>query len=85
MRAEYHKDFVKQFSKLPQKQKARVISATELFLQEPEAHKLRNHALTGEYRGQRSVSAGGDLRLHYIELDGKVVLFVAVGTHSQLY
>ena len=57
----------------------------EIFLQEPEAHKLRNHALTGEYRGQRSVSAGGDLRLYYIELDENVVLFVAVGTHSQLY
>jgi len=32
-----------------------------------------------------SISAGGDIRLHYRILDDQTVLFVAVGSHGQLY
>jgi mRNA-degrading endonuclease YafQ of YafQ-DinJ toxin-antitoxin module len=36
---------------------------------------------------RRSISAGGDIRLHYYEKepDHIVVVFVAIGSHSQLY
>lgn len=46
---------------------------------------FRNHSLKGEWIGHRSISIGGDLRLHYRELEPAAALFVAVGTHSQLY
>lgn len=76
-----HKDFEKQLVKLPKERRDTI----ELFLDDPSEPSLRNHALTGEWAGYRSISAGGDLRLHFEVLDGNVVYFVAVGTHSQLY
>jgi mRNA-degrading endonuclease YafQ of YafQ-DinJ toxin-antitoxin module len=36
-------------------------------------------------RGLGVVSFGGDWRAHYKIIDDTTVLFVAVGTHSQLY
>jgi addiction module RelE/StbE family toxin len=80
-----HKDFEKQLAKLPKKRRDKVVDTIELFLDDPTEPSLRNHALTGEWAGYRSISAGGDLRLHFEVLDGNVVYFVAVGTHSQLY
>lgn len=80
-----HKDFEKQLAKLPKKRRDKVVDTIELFLDDPTEPSLRNHALTGEWTGYRSISAGGDLRLHFEVLDSSVVYFVAVGTHSQLY
>lgn len=85
MTTKFHKDFDKQLAKLPQKRRDKVIDAIDLFLDDPNNETLRNHALTGEWVGYRSISAGGDLRLHFRVLAGKVAYFVAVGTHSQLY
>jgi mRNA-degrading endonuclease YafQ of YafQ-DinJ toxin-antitoxin module len=36
---------------------------------------------------RRSISAGGDVRLHYYKKEPAhiVVVFVAIGSHSQLY
>lgn len=85
MNAQFHKTFDKQFAKLTNKQKARVIKALELFFDNPVDPQLRNHPLTGEWAAYRSISAGGDMRLHYELIDAKVAYFVSVGTHSQLY
>jgi addiction module RelE/StbE family toxin len=87
MTIEYHKNFVKQFAKLQRKEQERALSALKLFEQEPFAEKLRNHQLQGELSQFRSISAGGDLRLHYYEKEPNhiVVVFAAVGSHSQLY
>jgi len=81
----YRKEFIAQFKKLPKKQRSSVESAIELFLQNPHHPTLRNHPLKGEWQKYRSISAGGDLRVHYRSIDDKTVLFVAVGSHSQLY
>lgn len=80
-----HKDFEKQLAKLPKKRRDKVVDTIELFLDDSTKPSLRNHALTGEWAGYRSISAGGDLRLHFEVLDSNVVYFVAVGTHSQLH
>ena len=80
-----HKDFEKQLAKLPKKRRDKVIDTIGLFLDEPMEPSLRNHALTSEWLGYRSISAGGDFRLHFRVIDQNNVLFVAVGTHSQLY
>ncbi|QQS70012.1 type II toxin-antitoxin system mRNA interferase toxin, RelE/StbE family [Candidatus Saccharibacteria bacterium] len=86
MQVQFHRDFDKQFAKLSLKKRAKVMAAVALYLKNPDAASLRPHALSGEWRGCWSISAGGDLRLHF-ELvdDNTVAYFVAVGTHSQLY
>jgi len=45
---------------------------------------LYNHPLAGEWIGYRSISFGGDWRAHYKMVD-EIAIFVACGTHSQLY
>lgn len=81
----FSKDFDKQFAKLPQKRRDIAIATVDLFYDSPSALSLRNHALKGEWLGYRSISSGGDFRLHFKMIDNNTVLFVAVGTHSQLY
>ena len=81
----FHKDFEKQFAKLPKKRRDKAIDTIDLFLDEPMESSLRNHALKAEWSGYRSISAGGDFRLHFKMIDQSTVLFVAIGTHNQLY
>jgi addiction module RelE/StbE family toxin len=85
MKAEFHKDFDKQLGRLPEKQREKAIDVIASFLDDPTAVSLRNHALIGQWAGYRSISAGGDLRLHFQMVDADTAYFVAIGTHSQLY
>jgi addiction module RelE/StbE family toxin len=59
----------------------------KLFSNEPFAIQLRNHQLKGRPSGFRSISTGGDIRLHYYEKEPNyaIVVFVAVGSHAQFY
>jgi addiction module RelE/StbE family toxin len=84
---EYHKSFIKQFEKLQKKEQECVLNTLEIFEKKPFAEQLRNHQLKGNLSQFRSISAGGDLRLHYYEKEPKhiIVVVVAVGSHSQLY
>jgi addiction module RelE/StbE family toxin len=81
------KEFTKHFDKLPIKIQDRVNDAIDLFKINPKARSLRNHRLTGKMRKVWSISAGGDIRIHYKKYPGGeiVIIFVDVGTHSQLY
>ncbi len=80
-----HRNFDKQFAKLSKKQRKKVETSLALFMKNPHAAKLRYHALTGEYSGHYSISAGGDLRLHFRYLSNDAAIFTAVGSHAQLY
>ena len=86
MTADFHKNFDKQFKRLSSAQQQQVKDVIIRFLTvTPSPLTLRDHALKGDWMGHRSISAGGDLRLHYKVVHHSTVLFVAVGTHSQLY
>ncbi len=85
MNVDFTKAFNKQFEKLPEKRQKQTRVAIALFLQDTAAPSLRNHALKGQWLGYRSISAGGDFRLHFKIIDKSTMLFVAIGTHSQLY
>ncbi len=85
MDVDFTKAFDKQFEKLSEKKQQRAKAAVALFLMDTTATSLRNHALKCEWLSYRSISAGGDFRLHFKVIDQNTVLFVAVGTHSQLY
>jgi addiction module RelE/StbE family toxin len=82
---DFTKLFNKQFEKLPAKRQEQARTAVALFLRDMTDPALRNHGLKGEWMGYRSISAGGDLRLHFKVVSESNVLFVAVGSHSQLY
>lgn len=85
MRTIFHKEFNKQYTKLPEAQKKRFEKAIIQFRHEPHHPDLYNHDLTGRWKGHRSIAFGGDRRAHYKLLDEHTALFVAIGTHSQLY
>lgn len=85
MKTEFHKKFAKQYAKLPEARKLRFEKAIIQFRHEPFHPDLYNHALTGEWDGHRSISFGGDWRAHYLPKGKDEALFVAIGTHSQLY
>ena len=82
---DFHKSFHKQATNLKPAQKKRLKEALLLFAEKPYHSDLYNHPLTGEWAGFRSISFGGDWRAHYKIIDDTTVLFVAVGSHSQLY
>jgi addiction module RelE/StbE family toxin len=81
------KIFIKHLKKLPKPTQIRVRDAIELFKVDPKTRSLRNHRLTGQMRHVWSISAGGDIRIHYTKhINGEIIIFfVDVGTHSQLY
>jgi addiction module RelE/StbE family toxin len=84
MRVRYLKTFQDQVILLYTGQKQRLKATLLLFQIEPEHPDLYNHTLTGDWAGYRSIAFGGDLRAHYKMVDD-VAVFVAAGTHAQLY
>lgn len=86
MRVLFSPDFDRQFaSRLTPLQRNQVLDVIYLFTEAPFHKDLRNHTLYGEWQGYRSISVGGDLRLHYRKYHEDTALFVAIGTHAQLY
>jgi len=55
-----------------------------LFMENSFNEILRNHPLSGEYSGCRSINVTGDYRIIYEEQNG-VVEFLLIGTHDELY
>jgi len=80
-----HKNFVKKYAKLRRSEKTRFKERRNLFLEDPYDPLLNNHALTGKYAGSRSINVTGNLRVVYDIIDGDSVLFIDIGTHSDLY
>ncbi len=77
--------FEKQFAQLPKRIKVKAIRAFEVFLRDPSDPNLRAHMLAGKWRGYWSIDVTGDYRAVYTYADERVVRFVAIGTHGQLY
>lgn len=85
MRVETHKHYDKAWAKLNSDQQRRVLAALKLLIAKPNNSSLRLHQLKGRYYPQYSISVGGDLRVHFLQLDEKTIVLMLVGTHSQLY
>lgn len=84
----FDRQFSKKYDKAPAKIKKAFNQRLGIFLQNTLSLALNNHALTGEYSGCRSINITGDWRAIYVEeeISGtKTIVFVAFGTHSQLY
>lgn len=86
MKIVYHKKFLKNFDKLEYRRQAAVRETIDRFRKNPLDSILRNHPLKGGMKGQRSLSAGFDLRIIFDERDGyTVVIMIAAPTHEEVY
>lgn len=80
-----HKNFKKNFKKLPSKIKKQYFERIELFLTNTFSPILNNHSVEPIYSEHRSINITGDIRVLYKEKDANCVLFMKIGTHSELY
>ena len=85
MRFEYHKNFKKQYKKFPKVIRQKCDQRLIIFAQDPFDSLLHNHTLTGKYKGHRSINITADIRALYKFVSKDEVLFVFLGTHSELY
>ena len=87
-RIDYSRSFIKQLKKAPLTIKIAFKNRLNLFLKNPFNPLLNNHLLKGKYSYSRSINITGDWRAIYsetLENKEKVTIFLALGTHSQLY
>ena len=81
----FQKSFEKQYIKLSKRIREKVKERNTLFEKDPYDPVLNNHALSGKYKGYRSINITGDIRSVYKLIGSNTALFVAIGKHSQLY
>ena len=87
-RFEFSKTFVKRLRALPVKRQRRVELALRDAMVDINRPGLNLHGLKGKLAWTYSISAGGDLRVHFEPQDESscpVALLITVGSHSQLY
>lgn len=59
MNITYRKKFIKLFKKLQKNEQIKIKKSISLFLQNIFDPQINNHSLKGEYKGCRSINAGG--------------------------
>ncbi len=84
-RIEFHKDFGKDFKKLNPKIQRKFWERLELWQEQPTNPLLNNHALSGKLKGKFSINITGDIRAIYEERSDTIVVYLMIGSHSQLY
>lgn len=84
MTIDFHEDFIKAFKKLSPKIKKKFQDRLDIFEKDYFNPMLNNHSLNGAYAGYRSINITGDIRAIYRKAND-VVLFVKIGSHSELY
>ena len=80
-----HRQFKKDFKKLPSPVRQKLFERLNTFVTSPFSPVLNNHALSGVYRGYRSINITGDYRVIFDPLDENTLRLMRVGTHPQLY
>lgn len=67
----------------------KLISQTEeritLFKIDPKNPLLKDHGLTGAKKKLRAFSVTGDIRIVYLPVSDKEVIFIDIGSHNQVY
>ncbi len=85
MQARFRKSFTKDYDRANAKIQAAFDARLILFMKNPSSPLLNNHQLIGKRKGHYSINVTGDWRAVYRHLDEGKVVFVALGTHSELY
>ena len=81
----YSKKFKKAYKKLDVSVRVKVKQRIELFSQDLFHPLLHDHSVDPPFDGARSINITGDYRALYTKEKGGIILFIAIGTHSQLY
>lgn len=81
----FDKSFYKGYEKLSKKKQEQFWERVELFKEDQNNPQLNNHTLHGKYDGFYSINISGDIRVIYEQIAKNKVLFIKIGTHSQLY
>jgi addiction module RelE/StbE family toxin len=82
----FSKRFKKLLKKAPQNIRITFKNKYKIFIIDEYNPVLRNHSLAGEHEGCRSINITGDWRVVFREYeDENLVVFLSIGTHSQLY
>jgi addiction module RelE/StbE family toxin len=79
-----HKNFLKQFKKLPLKIKKKFIEIKKIFLKNPFDKILNNHSLKGKYKNYRSININNDYRVIY-KIENNIIIFIIIEINSELY
>lgn len=89
MRIKFARRFTKEYDRVDGKIKQAINKRIDLFSKDPFNKQLRNHPLSGKYKGYRSINITGDWRAVFLvlgEVNSEIVVsFEMLGTHSQLY
>lgn len=80
-----HRNFEKRYIKLSLKLKKKFKERRNIFLNNEFDPLLDNHSLQGKYKGYRSIDITGDFRVIYKTIRRNTVVFIIIGTHSELY
>jgi len=78
-------NFKKSFRKKDKFIQKKTLERIKLFREDPFNSLLNNHALAGEYEGERSFNVTGDYRIIFYYVDENTVCFSDIGTHPELY
>ena len=79
------RSFDKDYAKLSEKVKQKFKQRRNLFLENEFHPLLNNHPLSGEFEGCWSFNVTGDWRAIYFWRDDDTIVFLKIGTHSELY
>ena len=79
-----HRLFAKSFQKLPHAVQLKFVERRNIFLVDPFSRILNNHSVDKRFPGCRSINVTGDYRAIFTITDTHV-LFLYIGTHSELY
>ena len=85
MKTVFSRRFKKQYKKLSVKIRAKFDLRLQLFLAESWNHELNLHKLSGVYEGLWSINITGDIRAIFDRDLKDAIIFVAIGTHPELY
>ncbi len=85
MNITYGRKFKKMFKKQPKYTQNKFEDKIIIFTKNIYSPSLRNHALSGEWTGYKSIDITGDTRACFEDLGDDNFEFVAIGSHSELY
>ncbi|HMO77782.1 MAG TPA: type II toxin-antitoxin system mRNA interferase toxin, RelE/StbE family [Candidatus Paceibacterota bacterium] len=84
MNVKFHKNFKKALKKQPGNIQNKFFECLDIFVEDQFSYQLNNHALSGKFKGWRSINITGDVRVHYRE-EERAIILLDIGTHAQLY
>ena len=85
MTVRFHSRFLKVFGKLPPAIQNKFLARLSLFQREPFHPLLNNHSVDAAYPRWRSMNVTGDYRALFELVSEDTIVFMKIGTHSELY